>query len=286
MSNIIIWCLGGLGNQMFQYAFYRRLQLDGKNVALDISGFNDYDLHYGFELERVFGLNINFADIDEVNKIKQTVSSATIPQKIWWKILNSKPIIHQKYFGYRYGYVNVQKPVYYEGYWQSEKYFRNSADIIRKDFSFPVLDERNEGYAKLIRSCNAVAVHVRMGDYVNHPIHGGICTLDYYQQAIDIIKSKIARPKFFVFSNDIEWCQSHLKLADAIYMTGNNDENSFRDMQLMSICKHNIIANSSFSWWGAWLNNNPDKTVIAPQKWFNNPKINTKDLIPSGWLKI
>ncbi len=125
-----------------------------------------------------------------------------------------------------------------------------------------------------------------MGDYVNHPIHGGICTMDYYQQAIDIMKSKIVNPKFFIFSNDIEWCHSHLKLADAVYITGNKGENSYRDMQLMSMCKHNIIANSSFSWWGAWLNNNPDKIVIAPAKWFNDPKINTRDLIPDDWIKI
>jgi hypothetical protein len=282
----IIWCLGGLGNQMFQYAFYRRLQLDGKNVALDISGFNDYALHYGFELERVFGLRINLANFDEVNKIKQMVSGAAVFQKIWWKISNSKPIIHQKYFGYHYGYVNVQESVYYEGYWQSEKYFGDRADIIRKDFSFPVLDNRNEVYAELIRNCNAVAIHIRMGDYVSHPLHGGISTLDYYQQAVDIIKAKVLNPHFFIFSNDISWCKINLNLENAVYITGNEGENSYKDMQLMSMCKHNIIANSSFSWWSAWLNNSQDKIVIAPKKWFNDSKINTKDLIPDGWHKI
>lgn len=286
MNNIIVKCLGGLGNQMFQYSFYRRLQLDGKNVSLDISGFNEYGLHNGFELEQIFGLNINFADVNEVNKIKQAAYKANIIQKIWWKISNSKPIINQQDFGYHSCYVNFPKSAYFDGYWQSEKYIGNNADIIRKEFSFPPVDEQNEPYAKQIRHTNGVSIHVRMGDYVDHPIHGGICTLDYYQQAINIIKTKLINPQFFVFSDDMNWCEVNLKLKNAIYIKGNKGENSYRDMQLMSMCKHNIIANSSFSWWGAWLNNSSDKIVIAPAKWFNDPKINARDLIPDEWLKI
>lgn len=103
-----------------------------------------------------------------------------------------------------------------------------------------------------------------MGDYVNHPIHGGICTLEYYKKAIEIIRNNIAEPAFFIFSNDIDWCRNNLPLESATYITGNNGGNSYKDMHLMSLCKHNIIANSSFSWCGAWLNSNQNKIVIAP----------------------
>ena len=285
MNNIIVKCLGGLGNQMFQYAFYRCLRLDGRSVVLDISEFDSYELHNGFELERIFGIRINLANANEVNKIKQMVSDANILQKIWWKIANSKPIIHQESFAYSSRYKSFERSRYLEGYWQSEKYFDKYADVIRHEFNFPELDYKNTLLAEQICDSNSVSIHVRRGDYVNHPIHGGICTLDYYQQAIDIITTKLINPKFFVFSN-INWCKVNLNLENAVYITGNYGKDSYKDMQLMSMCKHNIIANSSFSWWGAWLNNNQDKIVIAPQKWFNDPKINTKDLIPDRWHKI
>jgi hypothetical protein len=271
---------------MFQYALYRRLHLDGKDVALDISAFDNYELHNGFEVGRIFGFNLNIADISVVNGIKLKVFHATIIQKIIWKIFSSRPIIVQNKFDFHDEYLSFRKPKYLEGYWQTEKYFGIHSDTIRNDFKFPQLDLLNKEYADKIQHAESVSVHIRMGDYINHPLHGGICTLEYYENAIALIKVKVENPLFFIFSNDIEWCKNNLKLDNAIYITGNDGENSFRDMQLMSMCKHNIIANSSFSWWGAWLNNNSDKIVIAPSKWFNDPTINTKDLIPDSWIQI
>lgn len=283
----IIWCSGGLGNQMFQYAFYRRLQLDGKSVTLDISGFNDYGLHNGFELDKIFPVKINLADEVLINNIKQKISHLSLLKKIWWKVFtNFRPVIVQKNFGYSSRLSNLQGLKYLEGYWQSEKYFGTHSDTIRNDFKFPLLDIKNKDYADKISQGEAVSIHIRMGDYVNHPLHGGICTLEYYKKALSLIEEKVESPLFFIFSNDIEWCQNNLKLDKAIYVAGNEGENSFRDMQLMSMCKHNIIANSSFSWWGAWLNNNPDKVVVAPSKWFNDTTINTKDLLPDSWIQI
>lgn len=283
----IVWCSGGLGNQMFQYAFYRSLQLGGKNVALDISGFDGYELHNGFELDKVFSIKINLADKMLVNDIKQKISQVNLLKRIWWKIfVNSRLGIEQKDFGYSSKFNNLQGLKYLKGYWQSEKYFDKFAAIIRDDFTFSVLNEINQPIAEYILKANSISIHVRMGDYVNHPLHGGVCTIDYYQRAIDFIKSEVEDPMFFVFSNDVEWCKKNLQLENTIYVTGNDGENSYRDMQLMSMCKHNIIANSSFSWWGAWLNNNSDKIVIAPEKWFNDENINTCDLLPESWMKI
>lgn len=284
----IIWCLGGLGNQMFQYAFYRHLQLENKDVALDLSEFKNYSLHNGFELTKIFSININEPDYSLVDEIKKTATSTSIWSKIYRKLKLPTKYTVQNDFNYNPKYCNFAntQTKYLEGYWQSEKYFSDYADVIRNDFTFPDIDNYNELYVTKIQQTNAVSVHIRMGDYVNHPLHGGICTLEYYTQAIEIIKLKIANPMFFVFSNDIEWCKQNLEMSNAVYVTGNVDENSYRDMQLMSMCKHNVIANSSFSWWGAWLNNNPNKVVIAPSKWFNDESINTCDLLPESWIKI
>ncbi len=284
----IIQCTGGLGNQMFQYAFYRKLQLDGNTVALDLSSFQDYKLHNGFELERVFNLNIVRADEKVVDEIKKTAFLPCILSKIYRKLKLSNSYIVQKEFNYqpKYSQLSNSKSSYLEGYWQSEKYFERYANIIQTDFKFPELDKVNKLLASQIQQSNAVSLHVRMGDYVNHPLHGGICTREYYSKAIELIKSRVDNPTFFVFSNEIEWCQQNFELSNVVYVTGNDGESSYKDMQLMSLCQHNIIANSSFSWWGAWLNSNPSKIVIAPAKWFNDKSINVSDLLPNSWIKL
>lgn len=288
MNNIIVRCLGGLGNQMFQYAFYRRLQLENKNVFLDISGFKDYSLHYGFELNRVFKINVDEPDYSLVDEIKKCSMSRGFWHRVCRKLKLYNQYITQKSFNYDPKYVSFtnSQTVYLDGYWQSEKYFGEAVNIIRNDFKFLDIDAYNSFYAANIKKCNSVSLHVRMGDYVDHPIHGGICTIEYYQRAVDFIKSKLDNPIFFVFSNDVEWCKQNLNIVDGIYVIGNVNENSYRDMQLMSLCKHNIIANSSFSWWGAWLNSNPDKIIVSPSKWFNDENINTRDILPESWIKI
>ena len=277
----IVWCLGGLGNQMFQYAFYRNLELMGKDAYLDIGEYRDYELHNGFELQKIFSI---------APKIISTSDVASFRQNKFFKILDRlklfRRVISQSEFNFERKYFDYYFSRYLIGYWQSEAYFSEINAQIREDFTFPVLDAENQLIADKIEATNAVSLHVRMGDYVNHPLHGGICTLEFYRKAINIISCEVSNPQFFVFSNDINLCQSNLQLDNAIYVIGNSGANSFKDMHLMSLCKHNIIANSSFSWWGAWLNNNSDKIVVAPAKWFNDSQINTSDLLPATWMKI
>lgn len=151
-------------------------------------------------------------------------------------------------------------------------------------------DVTNEQVAQNILSVNAVSLHVRRGDYVSNltinQFHG-TCSLEYYNQAIAQIAKKVETPHFFVFSDDPEWVKSNLKIDYSITIVDhNNADKNYEDIRLMSLCKHHIIANSSFSWWGAWLCRNPNKIVIAPLKWFNDKSINTTDLIPDGWIKI
>jgi hypothetical protein len=175
--------------------------------------------------------------------------------------------------------------VYLEGYWQSEKYFGNIECQIRNLYIFPeITDKSNLDLADKIKSCNSVSLHIRRGDYLsekNAPMHGNICTKVYYDNAIKYISKNIDNPKFFIFTDDTEWARQQYKGEEYTIVDQNHADNSFRDMQLMSLCKHNIIANSSFSWWGAWLNPNQEKMVIAPPKWFN--LADTPDIWCDGW---
>ena len=278
----IVNCKGGLGNQMFQYAFYKSLGKGGAKTKLYIGDFDIEQMHNGFELDKIFAISDNYATKQDRDNLAKNGILFKILRKL--KLYNSYYI--ERDFSYNNNYLKYTGNCFFDGYWQSEKYFSNCMDEIRHDFEFPALDHKNMLIAKEIELVNSVSIHVRMGDYVNHPLHGGICTLEYYKKAIESIHTKITNPVFYIFSNNISWCQQNLSLPNAIYVMGNEEKNSYKDMYLMSLCKHNIIANSSFSWWGAWLNSNPNKMVIAPKKWFNDPKMNTKDLIPEKWYKI
>lgn len=172
------------------------------------------------------------------------------------------------------------------GYYQSEKYFKEITNIIRKDFTFPKpVDIINQKLINQIDNTESVSIHIRRGDYLNIPNTQNICSISYYKKAINLILKNISNPQFYIFSNDINWCKQHLQIDKAIFISNNTGKNSFIDMQLMSCCKHNIIANSTFSWWGAWLNNNPNKIIISPNKWMNDTN-GTGDIIPNDWIKI
>jgi len=163
--------------------------------------------------------------------------------------------------------------------------------IIRNDFTLKNKpDKLNNEISKIMQDTNSVSIHIRRGDYIANPItfqYHGLCSMEYYKKAIQYINENINRPIFFFFSDEIDWVKDNLKIPkDCYFIDHNKMENDYLDLWLMSQCKHNIIANSSFSWWGAWLNTNKEKIVIAPKKWFNNAAIDTTDLIPEEWLII
>jgi hypothetical protein len=187
-----------------------------------------------------------------------------------------------------YSQVTRQDSAYYDGYWQNEKNFSSIRPVILDAYSFPAIsDDKNAQLVAKLSSANSVSCHVRRGDYLKAP-NLCVCSEDYYRRAIQFVKQSKAPDLFCIFSDDIAWCRENLKEligdADVIFVDWNKGENSFRDMQLMSLCRHNIIANSSFSWWGAWLNNHSDKLVITPDHWLNKPLVN--DPIPNSWIRI
>jgi hypothetical protein len=281
----VIQFLGGLGNQMFQYAFYKALQKRLPNVKADINGYQNYNLHNGFELERIFDIKL-----DKISPFKSDIfcNNKWIYRKIR-RVLNLKNTYtgEARLFSFDPSVFNNSKPVYYWGYWQNFKYFEDIADEIRSDFRFTKpLSKRNQEVLEEIKRTNSVSIHVRRGDYLKDSLLGGLCGLDYYLQGINYIQSNITLPKFFIFSDDISWCKENFNLPGSEIISWNKQSSSYIDMQLMSSCKHNIIANSSFSWWGAWLNENQKKIIIYPTKWVNTDTPEVTMSTPDSWIGL
>jgi len=286
---IITKLIGGLGNQMFQYAAGRRAAyVNNAELKLDITGYeNQEGMTPRAYMLHIFNIQENFASESEINKLKK--------ENIFFNKLNKfipvfkNSYIKEKHFYFDQDILNIKDNSYLEGYWASEKYFKDIEDIICKEFTLKdKSDVINQKIISRIKKCDSVSIHIRRGDYVfDEKInkYHGECNLDYYLKAIALIAKKVKSPHFFVISDDIKWAKQNLYLKfPCIYVDHNIGKKDYEDMRLMSECKHNIIANSSFSWWGAWLNKN--KVVIAPKRWFTDKSINTEDLIPNSWIII
>jgi hypothetical protein len=296
MSVIISQIIGGLGNQMFQYATGRALALARElSLRLDVSGFEGYGLHQGFELQRVFGCAAPLASDVELRVVlgwRATPLVRRILARPELAALRGHALVVEPYFHYWPGIRNVPATVYLQGYWQSERYFAEVTDAIRADFTFrQPLSAANAAVAEKIgEGGTAVSLHVRRGDYVSNPRTNaahGLCTLDYYRAAVRYVAERVDAPQFFIFSDDISWAQENLGIDYPCHYIGHNQGlESYNDMRLMSLCHHHIIANSSFSWWGAWLNPREDKIVVAPARWFANGGRCLDDLYPSGWVQL
>ena len=291
---IITKIIGGLGNQMFQYAAGRALSLrKGVPLALDVSGFKHYKVHQGFEFQRLFRQEYEIASSVDLFKMIGWQSSVAIQRVLSrtpFASLRHPRFIVEPHYQYWAGINMLPTECYLSGYWQSEKYFDDVIPVIREDFTFRMpLEKKNAELAKHIAQVNAVSLHVRRGDYVTNPnaaASHGLCSLDYYQSSIRTISDRVDQPHFFIFSDDIAWVKSNLELDfPHYYVDHNHGADSYNDMRLMSLCQHHIVANSSFSWWGAWLNPSATKIVIAPKKWFVNER-DTRDLYPAGWILL
>lgn len=291
---IIIKLNGGLGNQLFQYAFGRYLAiLFNTKVKFDLQFHSNGENYTTRELGLTkFKIDLEIASHEEIRNYKLFNNEflSRIERKLIQQIpLTSKKVSVEKLFEIIPSFRNN---CYYDGYWQCEYYFEPIKDIIRKDLTLRYdLDEANKKFAHEISKSTSISLHVRRGDYLsiqsNYEIFN-VCDLDYYLRAIEIVKEKFPNPFFYVFSDDITWAKQVFK-EKIFKIVDINPNNPSADMYLMSQCKHNIIANSTFSWWGAWLNTNERKLVIAPKKWYINNKLNAKavkNLIPEDWLII
>lgn len=282
--------MGGLGNQMFQYAFGKAL---GNKTLYDLSWFDEnakknMTTERFYELEG-FNLNTQIATQREIAAIREKKQSRIL--NFIRRILNAPYYklneIHEPDYRYHKELLqNNNNETYYVGYFQCEKYFLQIREQLLKDFSLQVaLNDKNTEMLARINSVNSISIHIRRGDYVNLQHIYELCNLDYYQNAIEYIALHESMPHFFLFSDEIDWVKQHLKVAYPVtYVDINDNKNGIFDIELMKQCKHNIIANSSFSWWGAWLNENPNKIVIAPKVWYSNGM--PSDIVPDNWIKM
>ena len=295
---IVSELISGLGNQMFQYAAARALSLE-KNTELKLDR-TWFDLEIEKQTPRSYGLDPFLLKPSFISEKERTFFlkpySGGILNRVLLKWNAMQPYYKQRvyrepHFHFDSHFYDAKSNTYLIGYWQSEKYFTKYAQQIRADFGFKSLPGgQNENWRQLIQSSHAISLHVRRSDMVNNPdvvkTHGS-CDLDYYTAAAEKIAEGVDNPIFFVFSDEPDWCKAHLKLEHQTHYIDNNiGEAAYCDMQLMSLCRHHVLANSSFSWWGAWLNPRDDKKVIAPKRWFADDSKDTSDLIPAGWLRM
>ena len=298
----IVNITGGLGNQMFQYAFAVALREKWKEeVKVDkhhyhyifsktFHGNNFY--HNGFEINKVFpNAKLGIASPLDIMRVSYYMPNFKL-SRIIRKLM---PVRKREYIqpakkAYEYdSNALCVSASYYEGYWMAYKYFESYRKEIQSTYEFrPFSTDKNRKYADILNRDNSITIHIRRGDYVGSKTLGGICTLDYYRNAIRKARKFIEQPEFFVFSNDQEWCMENLdkEFGDAIvhFVSHNKGSESYRDMQLMSLARCNILANSSFSWWGAYLNEREDNIVFCPAKWHNT--FDAEEVCLKTWMKI
>ena len=279
---IIIKIKGGLGNQLFQYAVGRAVALVHKSpLKLDLTIFKTYKLHK-YLLDQ-FVLQADIATENEIVKLKGR-NNMLFSALRKTGLVKRKSYFKEKRSSYFDASVFNNNSVYLDGYWQNELYFSDIRELLLRELS-PISSMNDLGcdYLETIEKTNSVSLHVRRGDYLNLK-NVGVLDVDYYMKSVEYIRSNVEKPIFFIFSDDLEWCKNSLGfLEGCIYVDRTQTE--IDDLKLMSFCRHNITANSSFSWWGAWLNQNPKKTVIAPKGWLLNDP-GSRDVILSDWIKF
>lgn len=302
-KKIIVRLSGGIGNQMFQYATSRAISFrNNGDLLLDLASFKktgstDTPREFSLNNFNIWGraagisgiLDIglpNMEDVSILGKIKRKIFRTAE----YFSPLHKKKFIVEPAFTFCPDILKIENNCYLSGVWQSEKYFKDVEGVLKKEFTLknkPSVETKN--WIEKVAGCNSVSIHIRRGDYINNPktnqFHG-VCSLEYYNDAIKLISQKINDPVFFIFSDDIDWAKANLKIDYPIFYVSDKKTPDYEELAIMSKCRHNIIANSSFSWWGAWLNENPDKIAIAPKKWFAGGNTDTKDLIPPSWTKL
>lgn len=248
---------GRLGNQLFQYALGRCLaHRHGVPLYLD----------------------------------SHLTSYALSPFQVTARLLKRRPKLKEVKEKGRFfdsSILEMPKNIYLSGYWQTEKYFKPIESIMRKEFQLKLPQKgKNLALAQEISECAAISIHIRRGDYVSDPVtnaHHGILTMDYYQRCIEETLKVEDAPHFYLFTDDPEWTKASFQLPHPMTVIDHNGDCAYEDLRLMSQCKHHIIANSSFSWWGAYLNPNPEKRVFAPKNWYRT--VQAKDRVPASWTQ-
>lgn len=288
---VIATITSGLGNQLFQYALARQLSLvRHSNLFFDL---RFYKSEYSRETNRSFKLDRFNISFDEISKVTELGIKFTklFPNQSFDSVFQT---VKEQYYHFDPSVLDAKGLLLnLKGYWHSEKYFKSAEKEIRYELKFNNQKGVNfEKYKHEVDNSECpVSVHIRRGDYVNHPEFSksfGFIGLEYYEKAMQLIEARFPGCRFFIFTDDKPWVLEHFGDKETLTFVDNiGPDADLDDLHLMKLCRHNIIANSSFSWWGAWLNDSLDKLVVAPERWFKNqPTWDTKDLLPDSWLKI
>lgn len=288
VPRVIAELTGGLGNQMFQYAMGRALSLrHGAELLFDMRTLSRDPLRsYALEAMRVAGRVAGTSELP--------MAWGRVSRRAPWlsRLLGGPMLVTERGFAFDPTILEIKPPVALHGNWQSERYFADHAAMIRADFALTgrLSAARAELARQIAAAQSPVSVHVRRGDYVTNPVasaYHGTCEPAWYEAVKQTLEARVVAPSYFVFSDDPDWARDNLPaFAGAAFVAPADDGQDAHDMHLMSLCHHHIIANSSFSWWGAWLNPRPDKIVIAPTRWFAGARHDTRDLIPNGWIRL
>jgi hypothetical protein len=278
---------GGLGNQMFQYAFALALERSCGEVALDLSWIRAETAHNGYELGALF--SVGLPECDEASRAALAVVDPGIAGKLRRRLaLVPKSHYISRRSGWDPDSLNPGRPTYFAGYWQSYKYYEGMEERIRSGFEFvPPLSERNRALLASAAGRSLIGVHVRRGDYLANRGYAEVCGEAYYRAALSAAAEGAADPLVLFFSDDLDWCRERLKgPGETIYVDWNRGRESYADMRLMIACDRLVIANSSFSWWGAWLGQRPGRLVVAPPKWFGGRMRDNPDIVPPEWTRM
>lgn len=283
---IVVHVWGGLGNQLFQYSFYEFLKQNNEDVYLDLSSYKIQKYHYGLELDKLFALEYREYPGKQFAHCNRNSFFYRAFRKFLGITLAKKADFYEKDQVAMIRAERFEEDIYFDGFWQGAPYVQNTPGLQEKFvFRELKLNERNQELADFIDSHIAVSVHIRRGDYMHHPEFQGCCGEDYYNRAIAYFQEHIQPNAFVFFSDDIDWCKEKFgHLPNSRFVDWNTGENSYMDLYLMSRCGHNIIANSTFSWWGAYLNANENKVVVLPRKWKNT--VSSEHYACDGWLRM
>lgn len=290
----ILLLFNGLGNQLSQYAFF----LNKRRLGQRVSAYYAFGGHNGYELDRLFDIR---QELDWPMRCARLLFRVGNSRRLWSKPLADAvlglfririvfespdyrfdPVLLKPWFGLRF----------VVGGWHDSRYFDGAEPLVRDAFRFPELDERNQAVLRRIGAAHSVSIHIRRGDYLNgenRRLFGDIATIAYYRNAITEAIGQAhaagATPSFFVFSDDMAWCRMALQLPDAEFVNMNSGQDSWKDLVLMSHCRINILANSTFSWWAAWLNQHPDKCVFCPTRFISSDQPG-QGIYPSTWRQV
>ena len=298
---IVVRLQGGLGNQMFQYASSLRLAMKHRTeLRLDLATlldrtprenmvFRDYDLE-------LFRIPEQIATSREARKYLRRLApgSRTLLERIEDKLVK-RSLFQEQTYKFDPQILALPDETYLDGYFQSEQYFADIEDTIRERYRFPVADfdlpDPTRSLAEEIHSAGSVCMNVRRGDFVSNPKsanYHGVCGLDYFERSAAWMAERVSAPRFFVFSDDPDWCRENIRLSHDVTFVGpeHNGPRFFHMFWLMSRCSHFIIPNSSFGWWAAWLAVHPGKQVVCPAQWFRAPEVRDVDICPASWTRL